>query len=208
MNIGIIGSGRMGSGLGKLWAAKGHRVMFGSRDLAKAKTLAASIGANASAGSPQDAAAFGEVLLFAVPWGVARETIQSLGPLAGKVLIDITNAFGADGSPALLGQPTSAAEQIAQWATGARVVKGFNSVYFEHLGRSQFQGQTESLFFCGDDPAAKALVAQLGSDAGLDPIDCGPLSAARLVEPLAFLWMQIAFRAGFGSEVALKLLRR
>jgi predicted dinucleotide-binding enzyme len=206
MKIGIIGTGRMGSGLGKLWAAKGHTIMFGARDLAKAQRVAATLGA--SAGTPAEAVAFGEVILLAVPWTAAQTALQALGSLAGKVLIDLTNAFGADGGPALLGQPTSGAEQIAGWAPGARVVKAFNGIYYEHLGRSQFQGQAEGLFYCGDDPAAKALVAQLGTDAGFDPVDCGPLTAARLVEPLGFLWMQLAFRQGHGPDTALKLLRR
>ncbi len=159
-------------------------------------------------GRNSEAAAFGEVILLAVPWTGAQGVLQALGSLSGKVLIDLTNAFGADGGPALLGQPTSGAEQIAGWAPGARVVKAFNGIYYEHLGRSQFQGQAEGLFYCGDDPAANALVAQLGTDAGFDPVDCGPLTAARLVEPLGFLWMQLAFRQGNGPDTAMKLLRR
>jgi len=206
MKIGIIGTGRIGSGLGKLWAAKGHAIRFGARDLAKAQRVAAGMGA--SAGTPAEAAAFGEVILLAVPGTEAQRVLQALGSLAGKVLIDPTNLFAADGGPALLGQPTSGAEQVAAWAPGARVVKAFNGIYFEHLGRSQFQGQAEGLFYCGDDPAAKVLVAQLGTDAGFDPVDCGPLAAARLVEPLGFLWMQLAFRQGNGPDVAFKLLRR
>jgi NADPH-dependent F420 reductase len=207
MKIGILGTGNMGGGLGKLWAGSGHEVWFGSRTPTKAVTLARSVGGNAQGGTYADAAASGDVIVLAIPWTMAEKTLQSVGSLRDKTVIDLMNAFGSDWMPAL-GHTTSLAEQVAKWAPGAHVVKAFNGIYFEHLGHSQFEGTDEGLFFCGDDADAKAKVTQLGRDAGFDPVDCGPLVVARLIEPLAFLWMQIAFNAGYGSDVAFKLLRR
>jgi hypothetical protein len=208
MKIGILGTGNMGGGLGRLWAAKGHQVMLSSRDPAKAQAVARSIGANAQGGSFAEAAAFGDVILLAIPWTIAEDLLKSLGgALKGKTLIDLMNAFGSDWLPAF-GHTTSLAEKVAGWAPGAHVVKAFNGIYFEHLGNSKFEGYDEGLFLCGDNADAKAQVAQLGRDAGFDPVDCGPLVTARLTEPLAFLWMQLAYNAGHTSEVAFRLLRR
>ena len=207
MNIGILGTGNMGSGLGKLWAAQGHAIRFGSRTPSKAEKLAARIGGQTQGGSFAEAAAFGDVLVLAVPWTIVEDLFKSLGSLKGKTIIDLMNAFGSDWMPAF-GHTNSLAEKVAEWAPGAHVVKTFNGIYFEHLGNSQFQGMAESLFLCGDDANAKAQVIQLGKDAGFDPVDCGGLEVARLIEPLAFLWMQISYNAGYGSDVAFKLLRR
>jgi predicted dinucleotide-binding enzyme len=207
MKIGILGTGNMGSGLGRLWAAKDHAVYFGSRTPSKAESAAGAIGGQTQGGSFADAAAFGDVLVLPIPWTAAEDLLKSLGSLEGKTIIDLMNAFGSDWMPAF-GEAGSLAEKVAEWAPGAHVVKAFNGIHFRHLGNSQFQGMAESLFLCGDNADAKAQVIQLGKDAGLDPVDCGDLVVARLIEPLAFLWMQIAFGAGYGSDVAFKLLRR
>ena len=207
MNVGIFGTGNMGGGLGRLWAAQGHAVTFGSRTPSKAERLAASIGGQTRGGSFTDAAAFGDVLVLAIPWTIAEDLLKSLGSLKGKTIIDLMNAFGSNWMPTF-GQTGSLAEKVAEWTPGAHVVKAFNGIYFQHLGNSQFQGMAESLFLCGDSANAKAQVIQLGKDAGFDPVDCGDLIVARLIEPLAFLWMQLAYNAGYGSEVAFRLLRR
>jgi predicted dinucleotide-binding enzyme len=147
------------------------------------------------------------VVLFAVPWTAAEEVLTSVGPLSGKVLIDITNAFGPSGDLAL-GHTTSTAEQVARWAPGAKVAKAFNGIHYEQLDQRPYGDQAASLFFCGDDAEAKHVVAQLGAELGLDPVDCGPLASARLLEPLAMLWIFLAFRAGMGPDIAFRLLRR
>jgi predicted dinucleotide-binding enzyme len=207
MNIGILGTGNMGSGLGRLWVTQGHPIMFGSRTPSKAHKIAASVGGQAQGGSFAEAAAFGDVLVLAIPWTAAEELLKSLELLKGKTIIDLMNAFGSGWMPTI-GGTESLAEKVAEWAPGAHVVKTFNGIYFQHLGHSQFQGMAESLFLCGDNADAKGRVIQLGKDAGFDPVDCGDLVVARLIEPLAFLWMQIAYNAGYGTDVAFKLLRR
>jgi 8-hydroxy-5-deazaflavin:NADPH oxidoreductase len=207
MKIGIIGTGRMGGGLGRVWAEKGHAVFFGSRQAQKAQELAAQAGHGAQGGSVPQAAAFGEVLLLAVPWKAAQETLQAMGNVEGKVLIELINGVDMQKGPAL-GFTTSIAEQIAAWAPGARVVNAFNSIHYGILLNPTFNGQSATLFYCGDDLAAKTVTAQLGAEIGLDPLDCGPLWMARQLEPLAFLWIYLAFVGGQGPQTALKWLKR
>ena len=207
MKIGIIGTGHMGSTLGRLWAEKGHQVFFGSRQPQKAQELAGQVGHGAQGGSVRQAAEYGEVLLFGVPWKAAQETLQTMGKVDGKVLIEFTNGVDMQKGPAL-GHTTSIAEQIAAWAPGARVVNAFNSIHYATLSNPNFNGQSATLFYCGDDPAAKTTVAQLGAEIGLDPVDCGPLWMARQLEPLAFLWIYLAFAGGQGNQTAFKWLKR
>lgn len=211
LKIGVLGTGRMAGNLGKLWVAQGHQVFFGSREAQKARALAESVGPNAKGGTLAEAVAFGEVILLAVPWLAAEATLKTLGSLAGKILVDITNAV----KPSEVGPQlaldyltTSAAEEVARQAPGAKVVKAFNSIYFENLARPQFGEDKASSFFCGDDAQAKAVVARLSRDIGFEPVDCGPLTNARLLEPLAILWMQLASARDYGPDIAFKLLKR
>jgi predicted dinucleotide-binding enzyme len=207
MKIGIIGTGNMGGTLGRLWAEKGHQVFFGSRQPQKAQELASQVGHGAQGGTVPQAAGYGEVLLLGVPWKAAQETVQSMGKVDGKVLIEIINGVDMQKGPAL-GHTTSIAEQIAAWAPGARVVNAFNSVHWETLLEPSFNGQSATLFYCGDDPAARTVTAQLGAEIGLDPVDCGPLWMARQLEPMAFLWIYLAYAGGQGPQTALKWLKR
>ncbi len=210
MRIGIIGVGKMGSRLGRLWAAKGHQVMYGSRDPEKARTEAANTGFASNpiqGGSYEEAAAFGDVVVIGVPWIRAIETVRSLGTLSGKTVMDITNPVAADMTVAI-GHTTSAAEEIARVIPAAHVVKAFNSIHYEVLDNPTFGGLKADGYYCGDDSGAKHDVAQLIADAGFDPVDAGPLQNARLLEPLANLWMQLAFVNKMGTESAFKLLRR
>jgi NADPH-dependent F420 reductase len=210
MKIGVIGVGNVGGTLGKAWAAKGHEVMFGVRDPQsdKVKDLLKVSGSKASAGSLADAAAFGEVVVLAVPWSAARDAIRQAGDLSGKVLVDVTNALAPNFSGLSVEATPSAAEKIAGWARGARVVKAFNSTGAENMADPQYDAQQASMFFCGDDPEAKAVVARLGRDLGFDMVDAGPLSNARLLEYLTVLWLQLAVKLGLGRDITFRLLRR
>ncbi|MFX0034756.1 MAG: NADPH-dependent F420 reductase [Candidatus Hermodarchaeota archaeon] len=208
MKIAIIGTGRLGTTLGKIWAEKGHIIMFGSKDPQKAKKFANSIGSNASGGSYQEAAKFGEVIILAVPWSGAKDSIKTAGDLNGKIIIDSTTTAAPHlGGPLI--QPTpSAAEKVAKWAVGAKVIKAVHTIGVESLDKIQFGSQNASLFICGDDKEAKSKVRQLGIDLGFDVIDVGPLKNARLTEPLAMLWIELAYNQGMGTDIAFKLLRR
>jgi predicted dinucleotide-binding enzyme len=201
MRIAIIGTGALGRALGKVWSTAGHAVTYGSRDPAGVE--ASALGALAIA----DAARSSEIVVLAVPWHAALTSVAAAGDLAGKVVIDPINAFAPDLS-LTVGHTTSVAEQIAQAAVGASVVKAFNTIGASNTQDLRFDGGTASGFICGDDVEAKAKVAALAEAIGFDVVDCGPLKNARALEPLAMLWGQLAFPLGLGPEIAFRLLRR
>lgn len=187
MKIGIIGSGNVGSALGKIWGKNGHEIRFSSRNPEKLKALAESIGKNASYSLLAEAAKFGEVIALAVPWGQAENAIKSAGSLEGKILIDCTNPLKPDYSGLAVGGTTSAAEEVARLAPGAKVIKAFHTT-FAALMQSEsrmFGGINPAGFYCGDDAAAKAVVANLIQQTGLEPLDVGPPANVRYLEPLA-----------------------
>jgi len=210
MKIGILGAGNVDAALARVWAAKGHQVMFGVSDPKgeRVSKALAELGGKARAGTNAEAAAFGEVVALAVPWPAAEEAIRSSGNLTGKVLIDCTNPLSADFKSLAIGHSISAGERVADWAHGARVVKAFNSIGAVNYGNADFDGQRADGFYCGDDAAAKSAVKGLVTDAGLNPVDVGPLRNARLLEPLAMLWIDLAVFQGWGPNHAFKLLRR
>jgi predicted dinucleotide-binding enzyme len=210
MQIGIIGAGNVGGTLGRAWAGKGHAVMFGVRNPAdaKVKSLLAQAGAGATAGKVAEAAAHGEVVALATPWQAAREALQGAGALSGKVLLDCTNPLKADLSGLELGHTTSGGEQVAASASGARVVKIFNTTGFNNMADPHYGEGAATMFFAGDDAAAKAVATRLAADLGFDPVDVGPLVQARLLEPLALLWIYLALVRGEGRDIAFRLMRR
>ena len=206
LHIGTIGTGRMAGTLGRIWAASGHQVMFGSRDPEKARTLAAETGHGARGGSQAEAAAFGEVVLLATPWAGAQAAVQDL-PLDGKILIDVTNPYHPD-QGLVVGHTTSAAELIAARAPGARVVKAFNTIHFTRLDHPDFGGLKPSIFFCGDDAEAKDVVRRLIEATGGTPVDVGALRRARYLEPLGALWIDLAFQDRWGTDFTFMVLGR
>ncbi len=209
MKIGVIGTGNMGSGLGKAWAGRGHTVQVGSREPDRARALAASVGNGASGGDIASAAAFGEAVLVAVPWRAIDEVMRAAGPMQGRLLIDCTNPMTDDYMELVVGHATSGGEEIAKRAPGAKVVKAFNHIYAQIVHSSpQFGDQNASVLFCGDDATAKESVAGLIRDLGFEPVDAGPLRNARYLEPLAELCVQLAYALGMGTDQAFKLIRR
>jgi predicted dinucleotide-binding enzyme len=209
MNIGIIGAGNVGGTLGARWARNGHTVAFGARDpnSPASRELLQNAGSG-TATTMADAAKSGDVLLVSTPWGVTRQVIESLGNLTGKIVIDATNPVLPDLSGLSLGTTTSAAEQVAQWASGAHVVKAFNTIGFNIMADPSFGPSRALLFYCGDDAAAKQTVKSLAAELGFDPQDAGPLRQARLLEPFALLWISLAYGQGYGRDFAFQLLRR
>jgi predicted dinucleotide-binding enzyme len=208
MKIAIIGTGNLGTTLGKMWAEKDHMIMFGSRDPQKAKKLANSIGSNTSGGTYEEAARFGDIVILAVPWSAAKESIKNAGDLNGKILVDSTTTVAPHLGGTLIQVIPSAAEKVAKWAVGAHVIKAVNTIGVESLNKLLFGSQQASLFICGDNLGAKSKVKQLGIELGFDVIDVGPLINARLVEPLAMLWIELAYNQGMGTDIAFKLLTR
>ena len=210
MKIGIIGTGNVGGTLGKAWAAKGHEIVFGVRDprAAKVQDAIKATGGKARAASVKEATAQAEVVVLATPWGATQDAIKAAGNLGGKIVIDATNPLKSDLSGLALGHTTSAGEEVARWAPGAKVVKAFNTIGAQHMANPRFGAESASMFICGDDAAAKKTVATLAEALGFEPVDAGPLTQARLLEPLAMLWISMAYAYGHSVNIAFRLLRR
>lgn len=207
MKIGIIGSGKMGAGLGRLWAKHGHHVMFsGSRNPERLKDLVAAIGSHARSGTPSEAVRFADVLLLAVPWSGVEDALAAAGPLQGKILLSCVNPLGPSGLE--IGLTTSAAEEIAKRVPGATVVEAFNTIFASLLqSRAHLYGaDAPTVFYCGDDRDARNQTAELIADTGFEPVDAGPLKNARYIEPLAVLMIELGHSLRLGSDIALRLM--
>lgn len=189
MKVAILGPGRVGAGLAKLWSHAGHEVILSfGRDEAKLRASAAAAGARVEA--PAEAAASADVVVLATPFAVIGEALAAAGDLSGKALVDCTNNLQGDGTAAL--------DVISRKAPGAHVVKAFNTVFavlYDDVGDTR-----PDLVFCGDDPEAKERVAVLIRDAGYEPADAGSLANAGDVEAFARVVMAVA-RQGRGPVV-------
>jgi hypothetical protein len=210
MRIAVIGAGNVGGTLGAAWAGRGHEVTFGVRDprAPKIQELVARSGGRARVASVREAVTGADVVLLATPWDATQDAIRNAGSLDGKILIDATNPLKPDLSGMAVGHTTSAGEEVARWAPGARVVKAFNTIGAHLMTSPRFGDRSASMFLCGDDVAAKQTVSDLAAALGFDPVDCGPLTQARLLEPLAMLWISLVYAHGQGPEIAFMLLRR
>jgi len=205
VNLGIIGAGSLGKALGARLNDAGHSIMFGGGTSAKDAATCQ----DAAVGSNSEAAAFGDVVILAVPFSAIAAALADAGPLDGRVLWSCVNALRPDYTGLAIGFDDSAAEEVSRRAPGARVVSALppfaNAIAARKLN---YDGElTPSVFICGDDRAAKATVAELISDIGAHAVDAGPLEAARLAEPAMMLVVSIAY-AGVPREVGLRLLER
>lgn len=207
MDIGILGTGKMGSTLGRLLAAKGHKVALGSRDHKTVEKNFKNI-PNCEVVSQQGAVNFGQVVVLATPWSVTEELVSSLSGWDGKFVVDITNPLSPDISFLMVGGNTSAAERISERVPTAFVVKAFNSINAANLGQPEFSGEPAQLFYCGNNEDARNTVAELIDDLGFVPICCGELSNARYLEAMAMLWIQMAFVGEYGMNWSFKVIRR
>lgn len=190
--IAVIGTGEVGSALGPEFAALGHTIVYGSREPQRdeVRDLVARTGEGASAALPESAAADAEIVVLAVPGLVVDEVTRSLGDLAGKIIIDPTNALqrGDDGQLEM-GVDTSNAEIIQAAAPDAHVVKAFNTLNWRQMVEPDTSGGPISIPLVGNSTEAKAKVAALIEGLGLEPIDLGPLRNARHVEGMLILWI-------------------
>jgi predicted dinucleotide-binding enzyme len=219
MRIGIIGAGSVGGTLGRRWAALGHQVTFGIRHASEGASAVKGDGplpAGSSVALPLEAVTNAEVVVLATPWAAVPAVLEGIAPaLDGKPLLDATNplvaGFAID--PALTGddergrRTISAAERIQSLVPRARVVKVFNTTGFDNMRDPIYPAGPLTMFYAGDDPAAKAVARALAADLGFDPVDAGPLSRARELEHLALLWISLAF-GGMGRDIGFRLERR
>lgn len=205
MRIAIIGTGNVGAALAQGLSGKGHALVLGGRDPAKAEAVALVAATGARLSTPTPAAAEAEVVILALPWRVAESAVTALGDLAGKVVIDCMNPLGVDdGALGLgVGHSDSGAEIVQRWLPGARVVKTLNQVGAEIMARNDHLPQRPVQFVAGDDPAAKAVAMGLLAELGFDALDSGALRQARLLEPLAMVWINQSILRGKGRDWAL-----
>lgn len=208
MNIGIIGTGNMGGNLAKLWAKKNHKIMVTSKDLKQSREAAVQAGENVSVGSLKETAAFGEAVVFAFPYEALDDVIREAGSFSGKIIIDIINPLTEDIMGLKLGFNTSAAEEAARKIPDAYVVKALNTIASPVLEMGDIETNTEvpTVFYCGDNPDAKTKVSKLISDIGFEPMESGPLTNARYLEPMAEFIVQLAV-TGLGANIAYKIIK-
>lgn len=203
MNISILGTGNMGKGLAALLAKAGYTVILGSRDAARAESVARELGAGIKGTDIAVAARQSDVVVLAVPYAAAAETIRAAGGLAGKTVIDITNPLTPDYMGLTIGHTTSAAEEIQKLAPQAKVVKAFNTIFASVLqAGGKAAGEPATVFIAGDDAAAVRTVEEIASRAGFVPLQTGGLSAARYLEPLAALNIALGYGRGLGTDIA------
>jgi predicted dinucleotide-binding enzyme len=188
MKIAVIGSGHIGSTVGRLWASAGHEVFFGVRHPGELAPRLRVQGLTAQVGTVEEAAAFGEVVFVAVPYGCWPELADALGPLvSGKVVMDAGNPYpqrdGAFAQQAIDGG-AGAGVPVARLIPGARLVRAFNSVFWRTLeSEARRPAPRVGVPLAGDDEAALAVASRLVTDAGFDPVVVGPLVRARDFDP-------------------------
>jgi 8-hydroxy-5-deazaflavin:NADPH oxidoreductase len=188
--IGIIGNGNVGGALARGLKRAGHEVRAVGKD----------------AGAIRDTAGWGEVVVIAVPFGAIDNVVKTASEgLGGKTVIDVTNALDANMN-LVVGFTTSGAEELQKKLPRSRVVKAFHTVFAQHMDTGRLGDRPLSTFVASDDASAKATVLQLARDIGFDAVDAGPLKNARLLEPFAFLNIQLGYVLKMGTQIGFRLL--
>ena len=209
MRIGIIGSGNMGRSLGILWAEQGHQIYFGSRSKEKGEAVADLAGNSTQGGTNDEAVAFGEVLLYTIRGVNPAEVISNIEILSGKVLIDCNNFEIPEGF-AYPSIEQSLAEKLASEVPKARVVKAFNTMAQEvfELAPTPLKDYNVSCFVAGNDEEARNIVMKIAEDIGFNPVDCGGLRNARLLEGMGnfIRFMIIGQKLGSYATVSVNML--
>jgi predicted dinucleotide-binding enzyme len=200
MMIAILGAGKVGTTLGGRFRDAGHVVTYGVRAPNDPKHAGLPVTTIAAAVASTD------VVVLTTAWDGAQDALAAAGDFRGKVLIDATNPIGP-GMVLTHGTTDSGAEQVARWASEARVVKAFNSVGREVMANPYFGDARSVLFLCGDDAAACEVASQLARDIGFEPLCIGPLARARFIEPAALVWITAAAVVGT-REFSWGVLRR
>ncbi|MEQ9563500.1 MAG: NADPH-dependent F420 reductase [Woeseiaceae bacterium] len=185
LKIGVIGSGNVGSAIGASWVRAGHEVMFSSRNLEHDQALATDLGGGAKAGTPQEAAAFGDVLLFAVPYRALPELGKSLAnEIKGKVILDACNPFpNRDGDIANWAREKGAGLASAELLAGAHVVRAFNAIGAARMGSAYKEPGKVGMPIAGDDDEALQVASVLIREIGYEPVIVGGAEMGRYLMP-------------------------
>lgn len=200
MNITIVGYGNMGSILAQCLVQAGHKVVLTGRNPAKAEVVANRTGAKALL-APK-AALDADIILATAPYDSQVEAVKSLGKIAGKVVVDISNPLKADMSGLQLGFSTSAGEEIAKQLPEAKVVKAFNTIFAQVLKEGPgFKNGRGQVFYAGDEDGSKSKVKTLIESLGFEAVDAGPLSNSRYLEPVGMLNIFFGYMAQQGTGI-------
>lgn len=195
MKIALIGAGNVGSGLAGALVKGGHDVVVTARTADKVSDLARTVGATPAINAAS-AAALADVVILAVPFSAAEAVARQIRPVInGKIVVDVTNPAKPDWSGPLFEGADSGAERLAAWLPEARVIKAFNTIFAGNLDQPD-RGNPLDGYVAGDDAEAKERVLDLVASIGLNPVDAGPLAAARQLEALA--WLNISLNAANG----------
>lgn len=201
MKIAIVGAGKVGKTLGTALRAKSHAVVYGVRDPNAtderyARTVAEALPA-------------AEVVILATPWTATKALVcEHADSLAGKIVIDATNPINPSLTRLAVGFDTSGAELLQSQARRAKFYKAFNSTGVAVMAKPKFPEGKAVMLVAGPDGPEKKTVQRIVADVGFEPVDAGELKAARLLEPMAMLWVQLALTKGEGRDFAFIMARR
>ncbi|OZB92414.1 NADPH-dependent F420 reductase [Paenibacillus sp. XY044] len=208
MNISVIGAGNVGSALGHALHDAGHCVVYGVRDPESSRYQDLRESGKTSLTTIVKAVEDSTVILLAVPWQAAKETVELIHNWDGKILIDCTNPIKPDFSGLEFEQGLSGAEQIALWANGARVVKCFNQTGADNMIHPNYQTSKMLMFAAGDEHEAVETAIEFAKQIGFDAVSAGKLHISRQLEELAWLWIHLAIKEGWGTSFAFALMKR
>jgi hypothetical protein len=194
MRIAIIGTGKMATGLGKGWAKAGHHILFGSRNPATKQDVAREAGPVSRVVTHEEAMQGAEVIVLTMPYrDVEPFACLHAARLRGRVVIDVTNPFDTTPEDRLSGAEVTA----KTIGNAAKVVAAFKTNYASILSQPvDASGVQRDVFYCGDDSDAKETVRRLIETIGFRPVDCGPLKAARALDPMVPLMIEMDRRMG------------
>ena len=205
--IGIIGAGKMGGTLAKLWAMAGYQIMISSDHPATLESLAHSIGPNVRVGTPREAASFGNVVVISVPYKALPQVGHDLAPeLAGKIVLDTGNPYPRrDGPMAEVARREGTGVASAKYLPGVRLVRAFNAIKWTDLGSAAHRaGALAAIPLAGSDRGALSVAARLVRDAGFDPVIVGDLSTAREFDVGSPVYVQLLTAKELREKLGLK----
>jgi 8-hydroxy-5-deazaflavin:NADPH oxidoreductase len=212
MNIAIIGTGNIGSGLAHTLARTNNKITVAgiaeADGPALAEKLAAEKNVKVKGTSVAKAVKGADIVVLAVPYGAVTDLAKA-ADFSGKTVVDVTNPIEVDFSGIVLGHTSSAAEEVQKLLPGSKVVKAFNTVFAQIYEQGlNFDGRKVPAFIASDETDAKSDVMAIASDAGFDAVDAGPLKNARYIEPLGYLNIQFGYMLGRGTQIAPAWLSR
>jgi predicted dinucleotide-binding enzyme len=205
--IGIVGAGNMGSNLARLWTDAGHEVMLSSRHPEELRAQAQEIGPSVRVGTAREAAAFGDIVVIAMPYGQWPNVSDEIkSETVGKTVIDLTNPYpDRDGPMAEQAREEGTGIADPKYLPGAHLVRAFNSIIYTNLPRlAHREGELAAIPIAGDDAHAVEVTSQLVRDAGFEPVMVGPLSSAKSFDVNSSVYVQVLTAAELRQRLGLQ----